>query len=184
MGLDEDIREVMNRDLSVPSMTVDEGSHDQNNQRRPAIMKQPPPKKAQRQFERLWNTSKPGGENDEEYDQYDDGGYNSMPPPGQSMLGNQGGQWPRTGSLLGGPRGMHPPPGPSGIPPMFDQNPYQQQYGGSSWRNGPPPPSQGPPPPHMFNQMPSRPPPQQQQRQYQNNSWRNDSNNWGGNNRY
>lgn len=40
------------------------------NNNRKVLLKQPPPKKAQRQFERMWNVSKPGAAGKEFYSSF------------------------------------------------------------------------------------------------------------------
>uniref|UniRef100_A0A1I7RPV4 WD_REPEATS_REGION domain-containing protein n=1 Tax=Bursaphelenchus xylophilus TaxID=6326 RepID=A0A1I7RPV4_BURXY len=176
MGLDDDIYEAMNTDLSVPAMVVVDDSNPDNNKngpKRPQIMKQPPPKKAQRQFERIWNISKPGADSDGMGDYgMDEPSYNNVPPPGPSLMGASSNGWNNVGSLLGPSGSEGPPPPPSGPPPVshdYQMNPMKPPFPPNSWRNGPPPPNNpGPPLPR-----PPRP-------VYQGNSWRN--NNWNGNN--
>ncbi|VDO65783.1 unnamed protein product [Heligmosomoides polygyrus] len=73
MGLDEEVVEKMNRDITsnpatahhtmllMPEDLNARHQHNANIGAKKTLIKQPPPKKAQRQFERMWNVSKPGG---------------------------------------------------------------------------------------------------------------------------
>uniref|UniRef100_A0A915EFA7 Uncharacterized protein n=1 Tax=Ditylenchus dipsaci TaxID=166011 RepID=A0A915EFA7_9BILA len=85
MGLDDNITETMNRDIH-PSIGLLPGLGGGNPFDNPAgngamfgarrtLIKQPPPKKAQRQFERTWMVSRPSGGNDFEEDspEFEDG---------------------------------------------------------------------------------------------------------------
>uniref|UniRef100_A0A158P607 WD_REPEATS_REGION domain-containing protein n=1 Tax=Angiostrongylus cantonensis TaxID=6313 RepID=A0A158P607_ANGCA len=73
MGLDGDVVEKMNRDITsnpasthhtmllMPEDLNARHQHNANIGAKKTLIKQPPPKKAQRQFERMWNVSKPSG---------------------------------------------------------------------------------------------------------------------------
>uniref|UniRef100_A0A7I5E7Z1 WD_REPEATS_REGION domain-containing protein n=1 Tax=Haemonchus contortus TaxID=6289 RepID=A0A7I5E7Z1_HAECO len=106
MGLDGEVVEKMNRDITsnpatahhtmllMPEDLNARHQHNANIGAKKTLIKQPPPKKAQRQFERMWNVSKPGGGG---FDDYDD-------EPEDDMFQNQQ-QRPRQGLL-----GQAPPP--------------------------------------------------------------------------
>ncbi|WKX95761.1 hypothetical protein Q1695_012314 [Nippostrongylus brasiliensis] len=107
MGLDGDVVEKMNRDITsnpatahhtmllMPEDLNARHQHNANIGAKKTLIKQPPPKKAQRQFERMWNVSKPGGGG---FDDYDD------EPEEESFQSHQQ-QRPRQGLL-----GQAPPP--------------------------------------------------------------------------
>ncbi|KAK6053145.1 WD domain, G-beta repeat protein, partial [Cooperia oncophora] len=106
MGLDGEVVEKMNRDITsnpatahhtmllMPEDLNARHQHNANIGAKKTLIKQPPPKKAQRQFERMWNVSKPGGGG---FDDYDDEPEEEMFQPQQ--------QRPRQGLL-----GQAPPP--------------------------------------------------------------------------
>ncbi|KAK6012416.1 WD domain, G-beta repeat protein, partial [Ostertagia ostertagi] len=106
MGLDGEVVEKMNRDITsnpatahhtmllMPEDLNARHQHNANIGAKKTLIKQPPPKKAQRQFERMWNVSKPGGGG---FDDYDD-------EPEEEMFQAQQ-QRPRQGLL-----GQAPPP--------------------------------------------------------------------------
>ncbi|KAK5978441.1 pre-mRNA 3' end processing protein pfs-2 [Trichostrongylus colubriformis] len=106
MGLDGEVVEKMNRDITSNPATAHHtmllmpedlnARHQQNANigAKKTLIKQPPPKKAQRQFERMWNVSKPGGGG---FDDYDD-------EPEEEMFQSLQ-QRPRQGLL-----GQAPPP--------------------------------------------------------------------------
>lgn len=56
------------------------------------LIKQPPPKKAQRQFERMWNVAKPGGADDYDDETFEESGSfrrskaSLLGPPPRSLL--------------------------------------------------------------------------------------------------
>ncbi|CAD5210103.1 unnamed protein product [Bursaphelenchus okinawaensis] len=182
MGLDDDIYGAMNTDLSVPAtMPVEDSMADNNKNgpKRPQIMKQPPPKKAQRQFERIWNISKPGADSEaNDYDRMDDStNYNNVPPPGPSLMGSSTNGW-KSNSLLGPAAELPgPPPLMAGGPPMpfgaasnfgpppANFGPSGSNFGGPNFPSGPPP-KPFPKPPQGFSSAPPGNYPRDQREQY------------------
>ncbi|KAF1764731.1 hypothetical protein GCK72_004681 [Caenorhabditis remanei] len=186
MGLDENLYEQLNKDGNL--MTTDTTllvPDDMSRQNlapmigaKRTLIKQPPAKKAQRQFERMWNNSKGigagtddfaamiggMGREDAESSGAGGGGYGApMLPPTKSFLGP-----PTTGGSLLGPsqprppqeyHSMPPPPqqGPQGAPwrgpgayrPQGQWNPQNQQNRGPP---GPPGPGSYGPPPQSYGQ--------------------------------
>ncbi|KAJ1366759.1 hypothetical protein KIN20_027515 [Parelaphostrongylus tenuis] len=107
MGLDGDVVEKMNRDITsnptsthhtmllMPEDLNARHQHNANIGAKKTLIKQPPPKKAQRQFERMWNVSKPSGPGVEDFDD----------EPEDEFFQPQQQQRPRQGLL-----GQAPPP--------------------------------------------------------------------------
>ncbi|EYC06821.1 hypothetical protein Y032_0073g722 [Ancylostoma ceylanicum] len=107
MGLDDEVVEKMNRDITsnpatahhtmllMPEDLNARHQHNANIGAKKTLIKQPPPKKAQRQFERMWNVSKPGGPGFDDYDEEAE----------EEFLQQQQQQRPRQGLL-----GQAPPP--------------------------------------------------------------------------
>ncbi|KAI6229081.1 WD-REPEATS-REGION domain-containing protein [Aphelenchoides fujianensis] len=167
MGLDENIYGEMNRDLQLGGAAVlpYDPSVDADNQRggfhgrgRP-LFKQPPPKRAQRQFERIWNVAKPGTDDGQfepgdsfgdDYKFGHDGDHRSGHdmPRGPSLMGS--GQWPRpaaapfmTGAnsvAMNSGRGDGPPGRMmGGPPPPSVRPPYPPRGRGGGFRGNYPP---------------------------------------------
>ncbi|CAJ0581682.1 unnamed protein product, partial [Mesorhabditis spiculigera] len=165
MGLDEEVYQEMNRDVSSVhiGMSIDEFTPGQHSGARRTLIKQPPAKKAQRQFERMWNVAKPGtGEDSYDNDaQMDEDPYAKRektsllgaPPPSASMLGSggaSGGLPPpsKSTSLLGasgasrsfssGRPALLARPPPMNQNPAEPDNPNLQQPAPGAGRNLPP----------------------------------------------
>uniref|UniRef100_A0A8R1HLZ1 WD_REPEATS_REGION domain-containing protein n=1 Tax=Caenorhabditis japonica TaxID=281687 RepID=A0A8R1HLZ1_CAEJA len=152
MGLDDDLYQKLSRDvhltsdstLLVPDDLTRQNLGPQIGAKR-TLIKQPPAKKAQRQFERMWNNSKGIGAGSDDFSSMigglgrDDGGEmqhhggpSYMGPPSKSFLGP-----PTTGGSLLGPSQPRPSQEFHSVPPPPPQGP-------GSWRGGR---DQGPPPP-------------------------------------
>lgn len=167
MGLDESLYEQLNRDgnmltdstLLVPDDMSRQNLAPQIGAKR-TLIKQPPAKKAQRQFERMWNNSKGIGAGTDDFSAMIGGmgredAEASSPFPSQSFLGP-----PTTGGSLLGPSQPRPQPPEGGYhsvpPPQGGPGaPGGPNFGGpGNWRNGPgggpnnnygPPQQRGPP---------------------------------------
>uniref|UniRef100_A0A914WSN5 Uncharacterized protein n=1 Tax=Plectus sambesii TaxID=2011161 RepID=A0A914WSN5_9BILA len=163
MGLDDDIYQEMNRDVVSGSHVIpglgggpllfpddpNARSQQANIGAKRTLIKQPPPKRAQRQFERMWNVAKPGGgdELDDDFHSADHSGPDAFhrpkasllgPPPPTSMLGPPSiQQTSPNGQPVGGGQGYPPPSLPGGPPPIQSQQ--QQQH----WPPQAPPSSSG-----------------------------------------
>ncbi|ETN84641.1 hypothetical protein NECAME_06802 [Necator americanus] len=101
MGLDDEVVEKMNRDITsnpatahhtmllMPEDLNARHQHNANIGAKKTLIKQPPPKKAQRQFERMWNVSKPGGPGFDDYDEEVEDEFFQQPQqkPRQGLLG-------------------------------------------------------------------------------------------------
>ncbi|CAJ0605187.1 unnamed protein product [Cylicocyclus nassatus] len=103
MGLDDEVVEKMNRDITsnpatahhtmllMPEDLNARHQHNANIGAKKTLIKQPPPKKAQRQFERMWNVSKPGGSGFDDYDEDAEEEFFQQPQqqqrPRQGLLG-------------------------------------------------------------------------------------------------
>ncbi|KJH52014.1 WD domain, G-beta repeat protein [Dictyocaulus viviparus] len=101
MGLDEDVVEKMNRDITsnpatahhtmllMPEDLNARHQHNANIGAKKTLIKQPPPKKAQRQFERMWNVSKPSGPGLEDFDDEPEDEFcqSQQQRPRQGLLG-------------------------------------------------------------------------------------------------
>ncbi|KAI1718374.1 WD domain, g-beta repeat domain-containing protein [Ditylenchus destructor] len=136
LGLDDNIFEEMNRDIPAIGFLPGLGgigSMDNGGMfgAKRTLIKQPPPKKAQRQFERMWMVSRPGGgsadfddengaDHGEGSDQFEKA-PSGPPKPKASLLGPPPGaaamSHPASQSML-----SHPPP------PMQPPNQTQMQY--------------------------------------------------------
>ncbi|KAI6180358.1 WD-REPEATS-REGION domain-containing protein [Aphelenchoides besseyi] len=144
MGLDKNIVEVMNRDVSASGPSSDQyetpefqpvvdttqrnGYHHSNSRGRP-MFKQPPPKRAQRQFERIWNIAKPGADDNEQYGgdeayEEEEQMIDHRQSMGPSLMGS-GHQWP--------PPSHQPSPFTSGANSvaMNTRQPQQRARGGN-----------------------------------------------------
>ncbi|GMS84183.1 hypothetical protein PENTCL1PPCAC_6358, partial [Pristionchus entomophagus] len=171
MGLDEDVVEKMKTEVAVSASTQMNPltllPEDLNGRRDMAgigakrtLIKQPPAKKAQRQFERMWNVSKPSG-GDEHY--------------GGQMEEEEVGPRRTKASLLGPPPSMPMPSmlspairiPPSALPPSLPP-PIISPGGRLQWPPNMPPPIMPHPPTHiMGGPPPPRPFPQKDE------SWKN-----------
>lgn len=101
MGLGGDVVEKMNRDITsnavsthhtmllMPEDLNARHQHNANIGAKKTLIKQPPPKKAQRQFERMWNVSKPSGPGVEDFDDEpeDEVFQSQQQRPRQGLLG-------------------------------------------------------------------------------------------------
>ncbi|VDM67529.1 unnamed protein product, partial [Strongylus vulgaris] len=97
MGLDDEVVEKMNRDITSNPATahhtmllMPEDLNARHQATKKTLIKQPPPKKAQRQFERMWNVSKPGGSGFDDYDEEAEEEYfqqQQQQRPRQGLLG-------------------------------------------------------------------------------------------------
>ncbi|GMT14474.1 hypothetical protein PFISCL1PPCAC_5771 [Pristionchus fissidentatus] len=159
MGLDEDVVEKMNTDVSNASTQLNPLTllpEDLNGRRDMAgigakrtLIKQPPAKKAQRQFERMWNVSKPSGGDDQYGGMDEDEGPRRTktsllgPPPSMPMP-----------SMLSPAVNNRVPPSALVPPPSLPPPPMVSPGGRLQWPpNLPPPPTHimgGPPPPRSF----------------------------------
>ncbi|KAF8362868.1 hypothetical protein PRIPAC_89791 [Pristionchus pacificus] len=157
MGLDEDVVEKMNTEVAVSASTQMNPltllPEDLNARRdlagigaKRTLIKQPPAKKAQRQFERMWNVSKPSGGED---GHYGGGGMEEDEMPRRTK-----------GSLLGPPPSIPMPSmlsnpiriPPSALPPPSMPPPIISPGGRLQW-----PPNMAPPilpPPHIMSGPP------------------------------
>ncbi|PAV74439.1 hypothetical protein WR25_02429 [Diploscapter pachys] len=132
MGLADDIFEQMNRDIApasilatAPNLLVPDDISVQKQGSshfgaKKTLIKQPPPKKAQRQFERMWNVTKPGSEETSE-------DANASGPTQQRMKP----------SLLG------KAPAPNNNGGSFQNNPQQSSQGQRQGMKKPPLPPAG-----------------------------------------
>ncbi|CAJ0963615.1 unnamed protein product, partial [Mesorhabditis belari] len=169
MGLDEDVYQSMNKDVgsvSIP-LSIDEMVPGLNTGARRTLIKQPPAKKAQRQFERMWNVAKPGtGEDNydgedamDEIDPYARAEKKSLlgpPPSSTSMLGGGGSQITSvppptkpTSMLTGANRGYLGPQRPTLLarPPQAQPaNDQEMSLGAANQPPRPPFPPSGWPP--------------------------------------
>jgi len=140
LGIDRAMKEITTLPESIPGLPVvpdDYATRSLAGSGRKTLIKQPPPKKIQQQFERSWTRTGDGN--------FEEGNPNMIPLPniqngstGPSLLGNRPNM--PMGSLLGGP-----------IQPQIVQNPTE----GESWRSTPAePPVQPMQPMDPWRQMP------------------------------
>ncbi|CAI4232826.1 unnamed protein product [Auanema sp. JU1783] len=187
MGLDDDVYENMNREVNTASaaptamllMPEDLNARQlaATQKAHRVLIKQPPPKKAQRQFERMWNVSKPGGVDEQpiEDDVFRRPKASLLGAPPPSMLTHPTGapppqpNFPSQRPPLGPPPGWKPnngpaPPAALRPPPQNFPPPPQAGRGPPTQPPTQPPPGRGPPPPQSsrtpnFPPFPNMPPP-------------------------
>lgn len=188
LGLDEEMYGEINRDVpAIPSLPGLGGSHFDDSIKnsigaKKTLIKQPPPKKAQRQFERMWMVSRPGGGNefdDEDIDVAEEGGFfnlqvpNSNPNPTNNFanpLMSVDNMRQSKLSLLGPPpmsnSVIHPQSSPSLLSKPVNTNPSNKSEWVSNSSSGQLQPSQPPsllsqriiPPASLVNNPSTHPP--------------------------
>ncbi|CAI5441639.1 unnamed protein product [Caenorhabditis angaria] len=140
MGLDDGLYEQISRDISVDSTLLfpDDLNRSQNGPMigaKRTLIKQPPAKKAQRQFERMWNNSKGIGAGTDDFNTMIGGmGRDDGMAPSQNPIPSFLGP-PSTGASLLGPSQPRPPPPSSSSQSQQQPSPNQNPEEFNSWRN-------------------------------------------------